>query len=445
MGYNKNLITFIRVMFYAILLAISFLITIAINVVFFSSAPEVSAPPPDIPIRSPASDNLDDFYVHDKSMPDLEFDSTEAVEDTFTFLDMIEVQATQSSSTIIPNLTLDAAVKKDQVPVFFATNRQKDGLLSRTEGAKYSNNRGYKNSYGKIIVNIPSVHTSGEIERPRWWFMPENKEKHFMFLNQDDYANAVDFFSQLQREGTKKTLIFIHGYNVPFEDSIFRTAQLSHDIQFSGTALAFTWPSKGRLQSYVADEADAEWSIPYFAEFLQGVLKHQKDNDIYIIAHSMGSRVVSQALRTVNPADSARIRELILAAPDIDADVFNEQILPAFKKHALMTTLYASTTDNALRASQFLHGNRRLGSTIGSLASIELIDATYGKVDLLGHSNFAQHETLLHDMYKIIECNVRASRRNLEEKMTTTIKYWSMPKERKKVPYSCEEIVHSPS
>lgn len=363
------------------------------------------------------------------------------VDGVFAYLDLIGEQAEESSNVILTNLAFQPSLKKDNVAVFFATNRQKDKLLSTLKKAKYNNFRGYKVSYGKIIVNIPEKHTSGEIERPNF-FRKENPKKHIMFLEQQDFADVDNFFSQLTMEGKKKTLIFIHGYNVPFEDAIFRTAQISHDIKFTGVTMAFSWPSKGNLQGYMADEADAEWSIPYFVEFLAGVLKNQQDHEIYIIAHSMGSRVVSQALKLINPEESSRIRELILAAPDIDADVFNEQILPAFKDRQLMTTLYVATNDKALRLSRALHGNMRAGLNREHGKHVELIDATKGKVDFLGHSNFAQNEILLHDIYKIIECNIRAGKRNLPERETANITYWSMPEENKKMDYSCLDIAH---
>jgi esterase/lipase superfamily enzyme len=51
-------------------------------------------------------------------------------------------------------------------------------------------------------------------------------------------------------------------------------------------------------------------------------------------------------------------------------------------------TVYASNHDNALRFSQFLHGDPREGElgTQGLLRKIDVIDASAAKTDWIGHS-----------------------------------------------------------
>jgi esterase/lipase superfamily enzyme len=39
--------------------------------------------------------------------------------------------------------------------------------------------------------------------------------------------------------------VFIHGFNVTFEDALLRAAQLKYDLNFSGEIVLFTWPSRG--------------------------------------------------------------------------------------------------------------------------------------------------------------------------------------------------------
>ena len=50
-------------------------------------------------------------------------------------------------------------------------------------------------------------------------------------------------------------MVFIHGFNVPFEDAIYRTAQLAHDLDFDGAPILYSWPSRGTMLGYVAASA----------------------------------------------------------------------------------------------------------------------------------------------------------------------------------------------
>ena len=52
----------------------------------------------------------------------------------------------------------------------------------------------------------------------------------------------------------------MHGYNVSFDDAIFRTAQIAHDIVFDGPVVTFSWPSRGGTWDYVHDINTAKGS-----------------------------------------------------------------------------------------------------------------------------------------------------------------------------------------
>src|SRR5439155_689832 len=60
--------------------------------------------------------------------------------------------------------------------------------------------------------------------------------------------------------------------------------------------------------------------------------------------------------------DQAKLfNQVILAAPDIDADDFRNNIAPAMQRTAQRLILYASSHDEALFASQFVHRGPRAG------------------------------------------------------------------------------------
>ncbi|MBM9518295.1 alpha/beta hydrolase [Desulforhopalus vacuolatus] len=81
--------------------------------------------------------------------------------------------------------------------------------------------------------------------------------------------------------------------------------------------------------------------------------------DIYFIANSMENRASTRtyiSLITENPHLKSRFTEIILAAPAIDAKVFNRKIVPAMVQADNPFTLYASSEYLALKVSKAVHG-----------------------------------------------------------------------------------------
>jgi len=171
----------------------------------------------------------------------------------------------------------------------------------------------------------------------------------------------------VQQSVGKSALVFVHGYNVSFVDAARRTAQMTYDLQFTGAPIFYSWPSAGKTQDYAVDETNVEWSGPHLTQFLVDVLSKTDASDVYLIAHSMGNRALANSVADVetgHPELRTKIREIILAAPDIDADTFKNEIAPriiAAKSATTHLTLYASSRDEALMASKVFHGYARGG------------------------------------------------------------------------------------
>ncbi len=122
------------------------------------------------------------------------------------------------------------------------------------------------------------------------------------------------------------------------------------------------WPSQAALEAYTIDQDNAIWSVPHLSRFLVDLQEKTDIDEIHVIAHSMGTRVLTQALAQARDEGfDLKLNNVILAAPDIDADTFKEQILPKISGVATRLTMYASSGDTALKLSQKIHGNDRLG------------------------------------------------------------------------------------
>jgi esterase/lipase superfamily enzyme len=326
-----------------------------------------------------------------------------------------------------------------KVPVYYATNRQK---LSDTDlEGRFANASGNGVIYGGLEVTIPIIHQAGEVERPGLFygiFFDPDPAKHFTIAFNREYDRA-GFLTRVRQSlqshagiGRKQVLVFVHGFNVSFDEAAFRTAQISHDTEFKGTTLFYSWPSarKMSLLGYTADSSRIRETEPYLKAFFADIATETSADDIFVIAHSMGTQGVSEALKDLaieSPDKARRIRALILAAPDVNKKIFIEQIAPAIRNSITNVTVYASGEDKALKFSKELSDAERLGDTgvgIAVLPGVNSIDATAANTSWLGHSEYGSNPLLLRDIRSIIDGKTPAQRSWLTRKTAASLPYY---------------------
>jgi esterase/lipase superfamily enzyme len=324
-----------------------------------------------------------------------------------------------------------------EIPVFFATDRRQLDTASVKTFYGGKRNLSGQLECGLAKVSIPEDHRMGEIERPKWWRLElwEDPQKHIVLT--DIEVMKKNFFMNTLRKSVQKSsepaiLIFIHGYNTSFEDAAIRTAQITYDLQFPGQAVFYSWPSEAKLELYTSDENNIEWTIPHFEGFLNLLLTSVGANMVNAIAHSMGNRILTRAVHRLDYADlpenSAKLRNVIFAAPDIDADTF-KQFAKNFQEKAERLTLYASSNDKALAASKLVHGGYpRAGDSGDNLVvvdGLDTIDASSVDTSLLGHSYFGDNRSIISDIFYLIQHNLPPnSRSGLKPKMIQNLCYW---------------------
>jgi len=294
------------------------------------------------------------------------------------------------------------------VSVFYATDRLQ--LPSLTGKIQFGKQRSLLGSlhYGRCEVSIPKTHKMGKLETPsilRLEFRPD-PAKHIV-LSGTFRVEEQEFFKQVQasvaRSAAKDAFVFVHGYNVSFENAARRTGQMAYDLNFVGAPIFYSWPSNGKTADYPKDETNITWSTPHLQRFLTLLAQNTSAKRIYVIAHSMGNRAVCDALKLLSydPACQLKLTHLVLAAPDIDADTFRE-LAAMLQKLSARITLYESSKDLALLASKKIHGNPRAGEPLLILPGLDTIDASAIDTDFLGHSYFSDTWPLLSDIHSIL-------------------------------------------
>jgi esterase/lipase superfamily enzyme len=128
---------------------------------------------------------------------------------------------------------------------------------------------------------------------------------------------------------------------------------------------------------------------------------------VHIIAHSMGNRGVLRAVNRIAATAQQRtgkpFGQIILAAADVDADVFR-QLAKAYGEVSSRTTLYVSKRDPAVEASRWLHDFARAGLMPPTLVlpGIDTINVTDVDLTMLGHGYVADARAVLTDMHALI-------------------------------------------
>jgi Alpha/beta hydrolase of unknown function (DUF900) len=151
------------------------------------------------------------------------------------------------------------AVKSEYV-VWYGTNRRPYKTDKIAKG--YSAERDSKVHYGSCRVFIPGAHKIGSLGSP-WFKRIFTRRDDRLKLREIKETGEASFWQQIARRLSKldrakrHAVIFVHGYNVSFNDAALRAAQIGFDLSIEGTMAFFSWPSQGTIGGYLADSNDA--------------------------------------------------------------------------------------------------------------------------------------------------------------------------------------------
>ena len=243
---------------------------------------------------------------------------------------------------------------------------------------------------------------------------------------------SAGVFSDLQSLmlATSDVLVYIHGFNVSWNDAVGSALSLqimlqnkSKDKKQNVVVILFTWPSDGMalpLVSYKSDRSEARGSGAAVGRALLKTrdflikLRHTAGNkkgrpcnqDIHLLCHSMGNYLLQEVLQRISdytPSNAMpRIFEhVFLCAPDVDDNVLESgQPLNKIDQIANSVTIYHNKGDAAMLVSDYTKGNpERLGRAgaahPGSLHNkVHQVDCTPVVSGLVEHSYYLNGNVL---------------------------------------------------
>lgn len=275
--------------------------------------------------------------------------------------------------------------------MLFATNRAPNARL-------FGNERSAKISYGTVSVSVPPKHKVGVVEYPGKTADPMSE---FAIVTAATTQNPATFDHVLAQmiakrpAGSRRAVVFVHGYNNTFSEAIYMNTQIIHDLGTSDIPVLFSWPSVGENLGYMQDRE----SINYSRSALEGLLDQLNASGVesfVIIGHSIGSQLVMEALRQhairTNAAHWPKLAGVLLVSPDIDVAMFEQQ-----RKE--MGTLpqpflvVGSGKDRLLSLSGVINGSQARLGTLDDSTLLTNDDTTVISASFATHLLSANHTT----------------------------------------------------
>lgn len=205
-----------------------------------------------------------------------------------------------------------------------------------------------------------------------------------------------------------RALMYVHGFNMGFEKGCRRAARLQQNLGIARRLLLFSWPADGNYLNYVGDVVDLEWSEQDVERALLRLTEAYAPGRIDLIGHSLGARGLVEALANLSRSDRQGIRfgRLILVAPDIDRDIFRQN-LERVSRVVTDITVYVSNKDKALGLSNRLNRQARLGQSRTShtlpLPGVTVVDVSAVKVrDITGHLYHLYNPAVVEDLKRLL-------------------------------------------
>ncbi len=314
--------------------------------------------------------------------------------------------AGRPTGVLLPVATTEPVAGTSRVDMLVATTRKS----AADRGVLFSGERGDAVTYTDLAVSIPpdATRQPGTVQWPK--SLPGNPATDFVALRADpvDRSRVAAWTGRSVRRGTKRhVLVFVHGFNNKFEDAVFRFAQIVHDSGAEVAPVLFTWPSKGSVLAYGYDRESTNFSRNGLETLLRDLAKDPNVAEVTVLAHSMGNWLTLESLRQMAIRDrrvAPKIRNVILAAPDVDMDLAREAFRDMGSDRPRLT-LMVSGDDQALAVSRLVWGNSvRLGAIDPSVEpyrselqrqNIDVLNlSTVKGNDPLNHGKFASGDVV---------------------------------------------------
>jgi esterase/lipase superfamily enzyme len=247
---------------------------------------------------------------------------------------------------------------------------------------------------------------------------------------------------RLARSKNKEVILYVHGFNETFATAAFTAAELCHFLGRESVCAFFTWPasySGNFLTAYTSTTESARYAENHLRKMLRWVASTPGLEGVHLLAHSRGTAVLMSTVRSLfteviaagkEPRDVLKIDNIVLFSPDIDVELFAQDITAGFSDPDMYSawpsqrlpralrgrlTVYSSPQDRALLVSRILFRSR---TRVGNIRAEDVPEgaqrylAPFDKVDIIvfegrrtdafGHSYFTTNPRVSSDVIQLL-------------------------------------------
>lgn len=251
---------------------------------------------------------------------------------------------------------------------FFATNRLPQPG-DRPIDERLGRDRDGAIRFGRFDTRIEPTLGVGMLINPSDWFLNEEIQlKDVQELAED--AFVADLRALVRASPHRSLMVVVHGFREAFPSALRKTAFLGHVLDIDSPILLFDWPGDQgtSVQGYRRAQRVARESGEELARTLHLVVREIGPQRLWLVANSMGAQVVVDAVRHLarDPefaGGEAAIEHVVLTAPDVDFEAFNDRFKREIYALAGALTVYVSSNDRALLMSRIVNRARRGGES----------------------------------------------------------------------------------
>ncbi len=299
--------------------------------------------------------------------------------------------------------------------ILVATTRQHDPR----PGTMFNGERSTSLSYAELTISVPPTHVPGTVEFAKT--APGDPNTDFVARSAEELDGDKAFLQALNAQlaqrpkGKRNVFLFVHGFNTLFAEAAYTHAQVVHDSGTTAVPVLFTWASRGEPLQYVYDNNSATVARDNLVHTMNLLLGSNAEK-VNVLAHSMGNWVTVEAFRQMKLSgdvkNSGKIGLVLLAAPDLDIDVFKSQ-LRSFGKIQHPFYVILSRDDKALGISSFIAGGQNrvgnatdsseltaLGATVIDLSDVQSNDP-------VNHGKFMELATIGPELRAVLASGVQ--------------------------------------
>jgi esterase/lipase superfamily enzyme len=265
-------------------------------------------------------------------------------------------------------MTVTELAEQGTYRFFYISNRRR-GVTGGEVDERFESDREASLKFGTFDTKIEPTLGLGMMIDPSSWFLNEEiRLLDAQSQERDDFVQKLR--QQVEASPYRSLLLVVHGFREAHPSALRKTAFLAHVLDINTPVLVFDWPGDqgSSLRGYRRARRVAQESGAELARTLELIIDEVRPERLWLIANSMGGQVVTDAFsvlhRDADFSDSqTEIENVVLTAPDVDHQMFNEKFKQEIADLASNVTVYVSSNDRALLASRLINRGLRLGES----------------------------------------------------------------------------------